>query len=168
MSQLTNETVLSRIQAQFPDAVLHSEAPYGLLTIEVRKNAVLALISFLKEDPALQFGFLTDLCGLHYPDQIHRELGVSYLLHSLVNNRRIRIKAFMDIKEPKMPSLTKVFAGANWMERETYDFFGIRFEGHPSLRRILNVDEMDYFPLRKEYRLEDGSRTDKDDRYFGR
>lgn len=168
MSQLTNETVLSRIQAQFPDAVLHSEAPYGLLTIEVRKNAVLPLISFLKEDPALQFGFLTDLCGLHYPDQIHRELCVSYLLHSLVNNRRIRIKAFMDIKEPKMPSLTKVFAGANWMERETYDFFGIRFEGHPSLRRILNVDEMDYFPLRKEYRLEDGSRTDKDDRYFGR
>ena len=64
--------------------------------------------------------------------------------------------------------MTDLFAGANWMERETYDFFGIEFVGHPDLRRILNEDSMDYFPMRKEYALEDATREDKDDRYFGR
>ena len=65
-------------------------------------------------------------------------------------------------------TLTPLYASANWMERETYDFFGIRFIGHPDMRRILNVDHMEMFPLLKQYPLEDSSRTDKDDRFFGR
>jgi NADH-quinone oxidoreductase subunit C len=65
-------------------------------------------------------------------------------------------------------SITALFEAANWMERETYDFYGIRFEGHPNLKRILNMDEMDYFPLQKQYPLEDGKREDKEDLYFGR
>ena len=64
--------------------------------------------------------------------------------------------------------MTSLFPSANWMERQEYDFFGIEFEGHPDLRRILNVDEMDYFPMRKEFRLEDATRDDKEDKYFGR
>ena len=168
MATLSTAHVLSRIQAQFPHAILHQEEPHGLLTIEVRKNAVLPVIAFLRDDEALQFSFLTDLCGLHYPDRQHHEIGVVYHLHSLVNNFRIRIKTFLPAQDPKMPTATKLFAAANWMERETYDFYGVVFEGHPNLKRIMNVEEMDYFPLRKEYRLEDGTRTDKDDRFFGR
>jgi NADH-quinone oxidoreductase subunit C len=84
------------------------------------------------------------------------------------NNVRLRIKAFLPIANPEIPSATSLYSSANWMERETYDFYGIIFQGHPNLTRILNADEMDYFPLRKEYPLEDGTRTDKVDSFFGR
>jgi NADH-quinone oxidoreductase subunit C len=77
-------------------------------------------------------------------------------------------KVFTDIKQPDVYSATALFRSANFMERETYDFFGVNFIGHPNLIRILNVDEMDYFPLRKEYPLEDQTRIDKDDEMFGR
>ena len=67
-----------------------------------------------------------------------------------------------------VPSITPVFPGADWFEREAYDFYGILFEGHPNLKRILNVEYLDYFPMRKEYPLEDPTREDKDNRFFGR
>jgi NADH-quinone oxidoreductase subunit C len=111
---------------------------------------------------------LTDLTGVHYPDQVGRELAVVYHLHNFKENIRIRFKVFSNIQEPDVYTATGLFAGANWMERETYDFFGVNFVGHPNLKRILNVDEMDYFPLRKEYPLEDQTRIDKDDEMFGR
>ncbi len=74
----------------------------------------------------------------------------------------------MPIESPQISSITSLYEASNWQERETFDFFGIEFIGHPNLKRILNVDEMDYFPMRKEYPLEDQTRTDKDDKYFGR
>ena len=80
----------------------------------------------------------------------------------------MRLKVFTDIKQPDVFSVTALFRSANFMERETYDFFGVNFIGHPNLIRILNVEEMDYFPLRKEYPLEDQTRIDKDDEMFGR
>jgi NADH-quinone oxidoreductase subunit C len=89
-------------------------------------------------------------------------------LHNLVDNVRIRFKVYTDINKPDVFSATALYLSANWMERETYDFFGVNFIGHPNLKRILNVDEMDYFPMRKEYPLEDISRLDKDDEMFGR
>ena len=67
-----------------------------------------------------------------------------------------------------VPTLTEVYPAANWMEREAYDFYGFHFAGHPNLKRILNMDEMNYHPMRKEYPLEDGTRHDKEDKYFGR
>jgi NADH-quinone oxidoreductase subunit C len=78
------------------------------------------------------------------------------------------LKAFTADDPPVFPSLTPHFAGANWMEREAYDFFGFRFTGHPDLKRILNMDDMEGWPLRKEYPLEDQARYDKDDKMFGR
>ena len=91
-----------------------------------------------------------------------------YHLHNLVDNVRIRFKVFTDINKPDVYTATQLYATANWMERETYDFFGVNFVGHPNLKRILNVDEMDYFPMRKEFPLEDQTRIDKDDEMFGR
>lgn len=165
---LTNQHVLTRISEQFVGSVLAAEEPYELLTVEIKKEFVLPILQFLKADSEIQVQYLTDICAVHYPEQSGREFAVVYHLHSLTNNFRLRLKAFLPSTNLKIASATAVFLGANWMERETYDFFGIQFEGHPDLRRILNVDDMDYFPMRKEYPLEDGTRTDKDDRFFGR
>ena len=125
------------------------------------------MLAFLKNDEDLKFGYLTDITAVHYPEQTNA-LCVVYHLHSLQNNVRVRIKVSIPVSNPTIPTATTLWEGANWMERETYDFFGVIFEGHPNLVRILNEDSMDYFPMRKEYHLEDATREDKDDRYFGR
>jgi NADH-quinone oxidoreductase subunit C len=91
-----------------------------------------------------------------------------YHLHNLKENIRLRYSVSTSLENTDVYTATKLFESANWMERETYDFFGINFVGHPNLKRILNVDEMDYFPLRKEFPLEDQTRIDKDDEMFGR
>ena len=126
-------------------------------------------MQFLRDDKTLRFNFLTDVCGIHYPDaETDRQFAVVYHMHNWVDNVRIRIKCFLNGENPEIDSVTSLFLGANWQERETYDFFGIIFKGHPQLKRILNMDEMVSFPMRKEFPLEDGGRTDKDDRFFGR
>jgi NADH-quinone oxidoreductase subunit C len=139
-----------------------------MLTFEAPKELNLKVLNFLNDDEELKFRFLTDLCAVHYPEQKGRELAVVYHLHNLTDNIRIRFKVFTDINKPDVYTATGLFSAANWMERETYDFYGVNFVGHPNLKRILNVDEMDYFPLRKEYPLEDSTRIDKDDEMFGR
>lgn len=138
----------------------------GMMECEVPAEKNLAIVSYLYKE--LGFQFLTDITAVHYPEEQGRELCVVTHLHNLVDNVRLRLKAYVPVAQPDIHSLTPVFSGANWMERETYDFFGINFVGHPDLRRILNVDEMDYFPMRKEYQMEDPTRLDKDDAMFGR
>lgn len=149
----------------FGSDLLKTENPDGISTFTIRSNAVIPVIKYLKEQ--LGFTFLTDLCGIHYPEQ-ELPFGVIYHLHNFNTNTRVRVKAFIPAGDPKIPTLTKLFASADWMERETFDFFGIIFEGHPNLKRILNVEYMDYFPMRKEYPLEDPTRHDKEDSFFGR
>jgi len=105
---------------------------------------------------------------MHFPDNKGEELGVVYHMHNFANNKRIRLHILFSISDPKVPTVTGLYKTANWMERETFDFFGINFTGHPDLRRILNMEDMQYHPLLKQYPLEDGTRTDKDDKYFGR
>ena len=134
----------------------------------MHKDKIVAVLQWLYNDPEFKFQFLTDVCGIHFPEAKGAELGIIYHLHSLTNNLRLRIKCFVPIENPTISTITSVFPAANWQERETFDFYGIIFDGHPDLRRILNVDEMDYFPMRKEFPLEDGTRTDKEDQYFGR
>jgi NADH-quinone oxidoreductase subunit C len=168
MSTTMNQAVLDALQQHFPSEVQAVSEPYHLLTVEIPAKRILDVLGFLKEHEQLRMDFLTDLCAVHYPEDPGREIAVVYHLHSLSNNVRLRIKAFLPVSNPEIPSATSLYSAANWMERETYDFFGVRFIGHPDLRRILNVDHMDYFPLRKEYALEDETRNDKDDRFFGR
>jgi NADH-quinone oxidoreductase subunit C len=165
---LTNDIILEKLNQKFGTAITGVDQSYGLLSFEVPKDLNLKVMQFLYDDEDLQFRFLTDLCAVHYPDDKGRELAVVYHLHNLQQNIRIRMKIFTDIQQPDVFTATKIFASANWMERETYDFFGVNFVGHPNLKRILNVDEMDYFPLRKEFPLEDQTRIDKDDEMFGR
>ncbi len=165
---LTNEYIQQRLIAKFGEQVSNFAEPYGMLTFEVPKELNLKVLQFLYDDEELKFRFMTDLQAVHYPDNAGRELAVVYHMHNLVDNVRIRFKVFTSIAQPDVFSATALFSAANWMERETYDFFGVNFVGHPNLKRILNVDEMDYFPMRKEFPLEDQTRIDKDDEMFGR
>lgn len=164
---MTNDLVLEALMREFPDAVLSHDTPYDFLTVEIRKEDIKKVIHHLR-DSSLQYNFLTDICGIHYPDTPEKELGVIYHMHNMRDNLRIRLKTFMSRENAEVDSLTDLFAAANWMERETFDFYGIKFKGHPDLRVILNMEDMVYHPMLKEYRLEDGTRMDKDDKMFGR
>ena len=166
---LANEIILQKIQEKFGESVKNFTEPYGLITFEVDKAKIIDLLQFMRDDETLRFNFLTTLCGVHYPDNnIESQFAVVYHLHNWVDNVRVRFKTYLNGETPEVETATNVFLTANWMERETYDFYGIIFKGHPDLRRILNMDEMVSFPMRREFPLEDGGRTDKDDRYFGR
>ena len=160
------EKVVTIIKEKYGDEILHVEAPYDFLTITLKKDRIVEVIRFLYDHPEVKFQYLTTLGGIHFPEL--NQIAVMYQLHNLVNNLRIRLKIFLAVENPIAPTLTGVFAAANWLERETYDFYGVIFEGHPNLKRILNVDEMIIFPMRKEYPLEDQTREDKNDSMFGR
>lgn len=166
---LTYEDIQNKLTAQFGDAVKDYSESYGMLTFEIDREKLLEVVRYLRDDETLRFNFLTTLCGMHFPDnELERQFASVYHMHNWVDNVRIRFKAFLNGENPEVESVTSLFESANWQERETYDFYGIIFKGHPDLRRILNMDEMVSFPMRKEFPLEDANRTDKDDRYFGR
>jgi NADH-quinone oxidoreductase subunit C len=168
MSELL-DIVKDRLQQNFGEALLSAELHYDFPVFTVNKEVIKEVLAFLKEDKELNFHFLTTLCGLHFPENPHEaEFGLMYQLHNLPKNTRIRIKTFMSREDMEVPTVTDLWKTANWMERQEYDFFGFNFKGHPNLTRILNMDEMNYFPMRKEYPLEDMQREDKDDRMFGR
>lgn len=165
---MTNQDVLSELQSQFLDKIISHTEEYDTLIVEVDSNSIYDVLEYCKTKSSAELNFLTTLCGLHYPENTGKELGVMYQVKNLISNYSVRLKSYFPISDPKIKSVVSLFPTANWMERQEYDFFGIEFQGHPDLRRILNMDEMDYFPMRKEYRLEDGTRDDKEDKYFGR
>lgn len=165
---LTNQEVAEELIRQFGEDVYDFEEPFGLLTLSTTREQIIPMLQYLKDHKTYQINFLTDITAVHYPDDSGREFCVVYHAHSLTQNFRIRVKVFLAESDLHIPTATVVYASANWMERETYDFFGILFDGHPNLIRILNIEEMDYFPMRKEYPLEDATRQDKIDALFGR
>ncbi len=161
-----HDNIITILKEKYEDQVLLIETPYNFLTITLKKEKVVDIIRYLYNHPTAQFQYLTTLCGIHYPDL--NQIAVMYQLHNLVANQQIRLKIYLPMENLVTPTLTTVFPAANWLERETYDFFGVNFIGHPNLKRILNVDEMIIFPMRKEYPLEDQTREDKDNAMFGR
>lgn len=166
---LDNQVIQNALTSEFNSAVSEFAQIHDILTFEADADSIIPIMKFMKEDEVLRFNFLTDLCGMHFPDaEIGRQFSVVYHMHNWIDNVRIRIKCYLHGENPEIDSVTSLFLGANWQERETYDFYGIIFKGHPQLKRILNMDEMVSFPMRKEFPLEDGGRTDKDDRFFGR
>jgi len=162
----TTDKVIEVLKEKFEGEIVRLETHYDFLTIVLKREKIADILQYLYDHPETKFQYLTTLFGIHYPDQ--NEIAVVYQLHNLVTNQRIRLRIFLPVENPVVPTATTVFASANWLERETYDFFGVIFEGHPNLKRILNVEEMIIFPLRKEYPLEDQTRDDKNDTMFGR
>ena len=165
---LTSDYIKQRLAEKFGEYISQVEESFGTLSFAAPKDLNLKVMQFLYDDEELQFRFLTDLTAVHYPDRKGEELAVVYHLYNFIERVRLRLKVYTSVEDPKVFTATKLYESANWMERETYDFFGVEFVGHPNLKRILNVDEMTYFPMRKEFPLEDQSRTDKDDEMFGR
>jgi NADH-quinone oxidoreductase subunit C len=166
MTDTREEKLVSIIKEKYDDQVVLVEQLYDFLTITLKKDKIVEIIRSLYHNPDTKFQFLTTLFGVHYPDT--NQIAIVYQLHNLYDNSRVRLKIYLPVENPAVPTLTSIFASANWMERETYDFFGVIFEGHPNLKRILNVEDMIIFPMRKEYPLEDQTREDKSDKMFGR
>jgi NADH-quinone oxidoreductase subunit C len=165
---LSNKEVAEDLIKTFGEDVFNFEEPFGFLTLNSTREQIIPIIQYLFNHSYFQVKFLTDLTGIHFPEQKGAEFAVIYHLHSLIHNFRLRIKVNLDKDDLHIPTATGVYESANWMERETFDFYGIEFDGHPKLIRILNIEEMDYFPMRKEYPLEDPTREDKIDALFGR
>lgn len=165
---ITNQEIVEDIAVQFGDKTSEFEEPKGMLTFTCEKDSIIDILRYFNESDRLRFRFLTDITAFHNPDNSGKEFCVVYHIHSFENGSRVRIKVFLPQNNLDIPTATSLYAAANWMERETFDFYGVNFVGHPNLKRILNMDEMDYFPMRKEYPLEDATREDKIDALFGR
>ncbi len=161
--------IQEKMTQKFGNKVLNFSMSRDVFSFEATSDAIYEVIRTLKTEEDLNFHFLTDLCGVHYPDNDeNHQFAVVYHLHNWVENVRIRITTYLNGENPEVHSMTDLFLCTNWMERETFDFYGINFIGHPQLKRILNMDEMVSHPMRKEFPMEDSGRTDKDDRFFGR
>ncbi len=128
---------------------VEQEISFGDLTLTVTRENLIPLIRFLHDDSRLRFISFVDMCGVDYPARPER-FEVVYHLLSPMRNLRVRIKTATDETTP-VPSLCEIFPGANWFEREAYDFFGILFSGHPDLRRLLTDYGFDGYPLRKDF-----------------
>jgi NADH-quinone oxidoreductase subunit C len=146
---MTDDELGRSIAAAFADEIIVPVVAHGELTLLTRASELVAVATFLRDDPRCLFVAFTDLCGVDYPQ---RDLRFDVVLHLLSprHNRRIRVKVQTDEMTP-VPSLTAVFPAANWYEREAYDLFGIFFSGHPDLRRILTDYGFEGHPLRKDF-----------------
>ncbi|MBI5287216.1 MAG: NADH-quinone oxidoreductase subunit C [Deltaproteobacteria bacterium] len=143
--------LIKRIKDRFGAAILDTDYFRGEITHTIKKDTLLDLCRFLKEDPELNFNFLVDVCGVDYLPQPPR-FEVVYHFYSIPKKHRLRIKVRTEDGET-VPSVTSIWKAANWVEREAYDMFGIVFEGHPDLRRIYMPQDWEGFPLRKDYPL---------------
>jgi NADH-quinone oxidoreductase subunit C len=166
MAKVTNTELVDLLGEKFGEQLFDVSEPYGLLTFSTHKDQILNVLGFLKQNGKVDFNFLTDITAVHYPEKA--QIAVVYHLHSMVSGIRVRLKVFLKENEPTIPTACSLWNSANWMERETYDFFGVKFQGHPNLVRILNMDELNVHPMLKQYPLEDPNRVDKKDEYFGR
>jgi len=139
------------LRERHADAILATHAFRGDAPAIVKREALLDVCKTLRDDPELQFDFLSDVTAVDFLGRVPR-FEVVYHFYSIPKNHRVRIKVPVEESDPKVPSLVPLWAGANWFERETYDMYGIRFEGHPNLRRILLPDNWQGgYPLRKDF-----------------
>lgn len=125
----------------------------GEMTIYVRREDLLAVAQILRDDEKLRFEFCSGVNGVHYPEETGRELHAVYHLLSMTHNRRVRVEVTAPDADPHIPSVVSVYPTNDWHERETYDFFGIIFDGHPALTRIQMPDDWPGHPQRKDYPL---------------
>jgi NADH-quinone oxidoreductase subunit C len=145
----TLQALSTHLTGKFGDKIAKAEIAYGELTVTVAGDDIVAVVTFLRDDPACQFISFVDVCGADYPSRAKR-FDVVYHLLSPKKNLRIRIKVMTDEDTP-VPSITGVYPGADWFERETYDLYGVLFSGHPDLRRLLTDYGFDGHPLRKDF-----------------
>ena len=152
MSKIDHSVVLERLRAIFPADIQSSQDLRGELSVTIRASAIIEIAQFLRDDPQLRFTFLENLCGVDYLGRTPR-FEVVYHLLSHQNHQRICLKVGLPERSPMVASLTGLWSTANYQEREAFDMFGIIFEGHPSLERILMPDDWQGHPQRKDVPL---------------
>jgi NADH-quinone oxidoreductase subunit C len=141
---------LRRLLEALPDAVQETHARLGDATAVVERGRIVDVLRLLRDDRELDFAMLSDLCAVDYLPRVPR-FEVVYHLYSPARNHRVRIKLKVPEADARVASVAPLYASADWMEREVWDLYGIRFDGHPDLRRILLYDEFQGHPLRKDY-----------------
>src|SRR5581483_6325395 len=149
---IPDDPLVVALKGKFPDTVIDAFAILKQKVIRINRSAVLDVCRYLRDDSAQQYNFLTDVTALHHP-KADKKFEVIYVLYSIPRNERVRLKVPLAEGE-SVQSITSLWSTANWLEREVYDMFGITFEGHPDLRRILLPEDWVGYPLRKEYPLE--------------
>ncbi len=142
-----------RLAHLVPDALVRVVFDRGELTFFVAREKLTEVMGQLRDDPQLRFEFCASVSGVHYPSDAGAELHVAYHLQSMTHNRRLRVETTAPDDDPHVPSVVGIYPAADWHERETYDMFGIVFDGHPHLTRILMPDDWVGFPQRKDYPL---------------
>ena len=146
-------SLTDRLKVKFPASIREVKTFRGETTVTVSKGDIYAICQFLSSEPEFQFQSLTDLCGVDFFPQTPR-FEVVYLLYSMKLNVRLRLKARVAEGE-SISSIEAIWKSANWLEREVFDLFGIRFIDHPDLRRILLPEDWEGYPLRKDYVIPD-------------
>ena len=159
---ITGDALIDRIKRQFGEAITEAVATLGQQIVRVKRDKYVELCRFLRDDEEALFDLCSDLTAVHWPDRKGEEFDIVLQLYSVSKNRRLRLKTSVADGD-SCPSVTPLWTGADWMEREAYDMFGVKFDGHPDLRRILLPDDWPGHPLRKEYPIEyrDNEWTDK-------
>ena len=160
--EITDDPFIDRIKQRFEGAVTEAVSTLGQQIIRIKRDSLVELCRFLHDDEEFPFDMCSDLTAVHWPERGGQEFDVVLMLYSVPKNRMLRVKTSIADQET-CPSVTSIWEGANWMEREVYDMFGVTFEGHPDLRRILLPPDWPGHPLRKEYPVEyrDNEWTDK-------
>jgi NADH-quinone oxidoreductase subunit C len=152
---MDGKAILERLARQFGPAIVGTHDHRGDHTALVDRAAIADALRFCRDDPDLKFEMLIDLTAVDYLKFPGREGGprfeVVYHLYSVTHNHRLRVKAAVEERDPVVPTAAGLWPIANWFEREVWDMFGIRFEGHPDLRRLLMYEEFQGHPLRKDY-----------------
>lgn len=150
MTEANKSAVLSKLKETFGDAIVATHSDFGDDTAVVRRDRIVEICTFLRDDPELRFDLAMDLTGVDYLGEEPR-FEVVYHLYSLEKKHRVRIKARVPEDDPSIDSVVPVWVGMDWYEREAYDMYGIVFRGHPNLKRILMYESFVGHPLRKDY-----------------
>jgi NADH-quinone oxidoreductase subunit C len=146
------DRIVEKLKAFSAESILSTEEFRGDLTVRVRPEDIVRVCTFLRDDPDLAFALIVDVLGVdrYLPEG---RFEVIYIIYSLRNKIYVRLRVSLEESNPVVQTVSGVWPGANWYEREAYDMFGIRFEGHPDLRRMYMPEEFEYYPLRKDFPL---------------
>jgi len=147
-----NQLILEKLKVRFPKSIEGSDEFRGDLSVRFRSEDIVKVCQFLRDDSDLNFDLIVDICGV----DMYRPEGrfeVVYHLYSIRNKKYIRLKVSLNEEKPVVDSVTSVWSGANWHERETFDMYGIEFRGHPDLRRMYMPEDYEHYPLRKDFPL---------------
>lgn len=143
-------TVVEKLTSKFPDSVLEVKEFRNETTVHIKKEDIVSVCTFLRDDESSRFDYCSDICGADAYTPENR-FEVIYHLYSIPLKHRIRLKVFVDESDLRCPSVTSVWPGAEWPERETYDMIGVHFDGNKDMRRMYMPEEFEYYPLRKDF-----------------